>query len=206
MSATKEPKAQDQQPVAETLLVGYGTLLYRGSLGQSIGATMAESKPSVPVIVRDYKRLFNLRPEHYESSHKLNATGIELGSMNVEPSTGSTFNALAIPVNTLELEILDQRERYYRRVTAAVHDFSTREPVGLGHLYAAELGSKWLNNDVRELLPRWQDIIWARTGAYAISDKFGQYYDATTYMADGKTLMIDFYRRNLPNAEDLALP
>lgn len=85
-----EPKAQDQQPSAETLLVGYGTLLYRGSLGQSIGATVAESKPSVPVIVRNYKRLFNVRPEHYQSSHKLNDAGIELGAMNVEPSTGSS--------------------------------------------------------------------------------------------------------------------
>lgn len=206
LSATKEPKAQDQQPSAETLLVGYGTLLYRGSLGKSIGATVAESKSIVPVIVRDYKRLFNLRPEQYQSSHKLNAAGIELGAMNVEPSTGSSFNAVAIPVSALELEILDQRERYYRRVTAPVHDFSTGEPVGLGHVYAADLGSNWLDRDVRQLLPRWQDIVWARTGAYAISHAFGQYYDATTYLADGETLMIDFYRQHLPNAEDLALP
>lgn len=206
LSATKEPKAQDQQPSAETLLVGYGTLLYRGSLGKSIGATVAESKSIVPVIVRDYKRLFNLRPEQYQSSHKLNAAGIELGAMNLEPSTGSSFNAVAIPVSALELEILDQRERYYRRVTAPVHDFSTGEPVGLGHVYAADLGSNWLDRDVRQLLPRWQDIVWARTGAYAISHAFGQYYDATTYLADGETLMIDFYRQHLPNAEDLALP
>lgn len=206
MSATMEPKAQDQQPSAETLLVGYGTLLYRGSLGQSIGATVAESKPSVPVIVRNYKRLFNVRPEHYQSSHKLNDAGIELGAMNVEPSTGSSFNALALPVNTLELEILDQRERYYHRVTAPVHDFSTGEPVGLGHIYAADLGSKWVDRDIRQLLPRWQDIVWARTGTYAISHAFGQYYDATTYLADGETLMIDFYRQHLLNAEDLALP
>lgn len=59
---------------------------------------------------------------------------------------------------------------------------------------------------MRRLLPRWQDIVWARTGADAISHAFGQYYDATSYQADGKTLMIDFYRQYLPNAEDLALP
>jgi hypothetical protein len=204
--ATKKSKAQDQQASAETLLVGYGTLLYRGSLGHSIGATPAESKPIIPVVVRDYKRLFNLRPEHYQSSNKLDVAGIELGAMNVEPSTGSSFNAVAMPVSVLELDILDRRERYYRRVAVPVHDFSTGEPVGVGHVYAADLGSHWLDRDVVRLLPRWQDIVWARTGAYAISHDFGQYYDATTYLADGETLMIDFYRHHLPNADDLALP
>jgi hypothetical protein len=204
LSPTKKRKAQDP---AETLLVGYGTLLYRGSLGQSIGATAAQSRPVTPVIVRDYKRLFNVRPEHYQSTHKLNPAGIELGAMNVEPSSGSSFNALVIQVNALELEILDQRERYYRRATAMVHDFSTGEPLALGHLYAADPGSNWVDCDIRRLLPRWQDIVWARTGAYAINQAFGQYYDATTYLADGETLMIDYYRRHLPNAEeDLALP
>lgn len=206
MSPRKEPKAQDQQPGAETLLVGYGTLLYRGSLGQSIGATAAESRPITPVIVRGYKRLFNVRPEHYQSSHKVNAAGIELGAMNVEPSSGSSFNAVAIPVNAGELEILDQRERYYRRATMPVHDFLTGDPVGPGHVYAAELGSNWVERDIRQLLPRWQDIEWARAGAYAISHAFGQSYDATTYLADGETLMIDFYRQHLSNPEDLALP
>jgi hypothetical protein len=145
LSATKEPKGQGQQPSAETLLVGYGTLLYRSSLGQSIGAMAAESRPITPVIVRDYKRLFNVRPEHYQSSHKLNAAGIELGAMNVERSSGSSFNAVVIPVNALELEILDQREPYYRRATATVHDFSTGEPIALGDIYAADLGSNWVD-------------------------------------------------------------
>lgn len=76
----------------------------------------------------------------------------------------------------------------------------------MGHIYAADLGSKWVDRDIRQLLPRWQDIVWARTGTYAISHAFGQYYDATTYLADGETLMIDFYRQHLLNAEDLALP
>jgi hypothetical protein len=206
MSAPNKPKAQDQEPSAESLLIGYGTLLYRGSLGQSIGAESSESKPIVPVIVRNFKRLFNIRPEHYESSHKLNAAGIELGAMNVKPSTGFSLNAVALPVNARELAILDQRERYYRRVTIPIHDFFTGVPLGLGHVYTADLESKWVDSDLHKLLPRWQDIVWARTGSYAISRAFGEYYDATTYLADGETLMIDFYRQHLPNAEDLALP
>jgi hypothetical protein len=206
MSAPNKPKAQDQEPSAESLLIGYGTLLYRGSLGQSIGAESSESKPIVPVIVRNFKRLFNIRPEHYESSHKLNAAGIELGAMNIKPSTGFSLNAVALPVNARELEILDQRERYYRRVTIPIRDFFTGEPLGLGHVYTADLESQWVDSDLHKLLPRWQDIVWARTGSYAISQAFGEYYDATTYLADGETLMIDFYRQHLPNAEDLALP
>lgn len=199
-------KAPAPQLDAETLLVGYGTLLYRGSLGQSIGATLAESKPVVPVVVRDYKRLFNVRAEHYQSSHKLSAAGNELGAMNVEPSVGSTFNAVAMRVNAEELEILDRRERYYQRLTVPVHNFTTGEVLGLGNFYAAGPESHWLERDLSRLLPRWQDIVWARTGSYAINQAFGRYYDATTYLADGETLMIDFYRRNLPDAGDLALP
>ena len=206
MSPNKKHKPQDKKVSDEKMLVGYGTLLYRGSLGQSIGATSAESKPIVPIVIRDYKRLFNLQPEHYHSSHKLSAAGIEFGAMNLEYSPGSSFNAVAMPVTALELEILDQRERYYRRFMTSLYDFSTGVPLGLGHVYASDLGSKWLAHDLHQLLPRWQDIVWARTGAYAISQAFGQYYDATTYLADGKTLMIDFYRQHLPNTEDLALP
>jgi hypothetical protein len=49
-----------------SLLVGYGTLLNRASLGQTIGADVATSKLMRPVIVNGFRRLYNLRPDHGE--------------------------------------------------------------------------------------------------------------------------------------------
>jgi hypothetical protein len=61
------------------LLVGYGTLLYRPSLGDTIGGTAASAIEMVPVVVAGYRRLFNLRPDHYVplTSAVLGDTGIE---------------------------------------------------------------------------------------------------------------------------------
>ena len=44
-------------------------------------------------------------------------------------------------------------------------------------------------------MPNWRDIVYARTGAYRISEDFGDYYDQTTYLADGESLTVDNYRR-----------
>jgi hypothetical protein len=189
-----------------TLLIGYGTLLYRASLGQSIGAEIAQAKQLTPVLIRDYRRLFNVRAEHYESTNRFGDGGIEIGAVNVEPAPGSSFNGVAMPVSTEELAILDLRERYYRRVTAPVYEFTSGECLGTGHFYAAETDSIWIERDPPRLLPRWQDVVWARSGAYEISPSFGRVYDATTYMADGKTLMVDFYREHLMEAGGPALP
>ncbi|MCB1021478.1 MAG: gamma-glutamylcyclotransferase, partial [Acidobacteria bacterium] len=119
----------------DTFLVGYGTLLNQGSLGHSIGQDAAGAKRIVPVIVEGYRRLFNLRPTHYESSSKLSARGIENAAMNVEPAPGARFNALAFSVTQDELAKLDQRERYYKRTSAPLLDFDSGESLGEGHFY-----------------------------------------------------------------------
>ena len=46
-------------------------------------------------------------------------------------------------------------------------------------------------------LPDWIDIQWARTGAYRYGDAFGKMYDQTTFLADGKTLVFDRYKKYL---------
>ena len=87
------------------VLVGYGTLLYRPSLGDTIGGTAASAIEMVPVVVAGYQRLFNLRPDHYVplTSSLLGATGIENAAMNVEPAPGFSVNGLAFTVDDAQL-------------------------------------------------------------------------------------------------------
>ena len=187
-------------------LVGYGTLLHRGSLGHSIGRESAEEKRALPVLIRGYRRLFNLRPTHYATSFKLTREPIENGAMNVEPAPGESFNGIAFDATPDELEALDRRERYYRREAAPVFHFDSGEPLGEGHFYVSEPDASWIVRDPAKLMPLWRDIVWARTGAYRLGEAFGRCYDETTYLADGRTRVIDRYRDVIEEVDDVALP
>ena len=55
-------------------------------------------------------------------------------------------------------------------------------------------------------MPLWRDVVWARVGAYRISDEFGRMFDATTYLADGTTPVVDAYREHLRDISDVEMP
>ncbi len=190
----------------KTLLVGYGTLLHKGSLGHTIGSDAADEKGILPVVVHGYRRLFNLRPTHYESSSKLTTGGIENAAMNVEPAPDSSFNGLGFDVTLDELEALDERERYYERVVEPLHHFETDELLGEGHFYVSKPDAEWIERDPDRLLPLWRDIVWARGGSYGVGHRFGLYFDETTYLADGVTLMVERYADVLDDTDDLEMP
>jgi hypothetical protein len=82
-------------------------------------------------------------------------------------------------------------------------DFETGEDLGMCHVYESPLEARWLRHDNDQLLPLWRDIVYARVGAYRISEAFGNMYDETTYLADGKTLLVDYYKDHLEALEDL---
>jgi len=189
-----------------TYLVGYGTLLHRGSLGHSIGRGAAHEKNLMAVVVRDYRRLFNLRPDHYESSSKLGGALIENGALNLEEAAGESFNGLAFPVEPQELENLDERERYYERIKVPMYSFETGDPVAEGYVYAAAPDAPWVEHDNAKIMPLWRDIVWSREGAYQISDDFGRKFDDTTYLADGTTLVVDHYGEMLEDTSDVDPP
>lgn len=190
----------------DIFLLGYGTLLNQGSLGHSIGQDAAGAKRIVPAVVHGYRRLFNLRPTHYESSSKFSDEGIENAAMNVEPAEGSYFNGLGFAVTEEELRELDQRESYYVRETAPLVAFGTGEEIGEGHIYVGKDDSPYLERDTNLLMPLWRDVVWARVGAYRISDDFGRMFDATTYLADGTTPVVDAYREHLRDISDVEMP
>lgn len=190
----------------QSYLVGYGTLLLRGSLGHSIGQDSASTREVTPVTVEGYRRLFNLRPTHYPTSHKLHRAPIENAALNVEPAEGAQFNGLAFSVGPDELEALDERERYYRRVSVPLRHFETGEEMGEGEVYASLLDAPWIERSITKLMPLWRDIVWSRVGAYRIGPAFGEHLDDTTYLADGLTRMVDVYREVLDDIDDVEIP
>ncbi len=175
-------------------LLAYGTLLYRESMATTVGRDASAAKTFRPVTVHGYRRLFNLRPTHYEPSFRLSDRAIEAGASNIEPAADATFNAIAFEVSADELAQLDVRERYYARVRVPMRHFASDEPAGEAFVYASQPDAAWIVRDPDALLPRWTDVVWARTGAYRISEAFGQAFDASTYLADGHTLLVDRYR------------
>jgi hypothetical protein len=179
------------------LLIGYGTLLNVASLGRTIGSPAAQSKAIIPVVVRDFRRLCNLRPDHYRPSFRFSSMPIEAGAMNVELCPGASFNAVAFVVTEDELLGLDRRERYYQRQQVPVYRFSDGAYFDQGEIYVGSPNARWIERDPERLLPRWDDIVEARAGCYALSIAFGRMFDETTYLADGGTLVFDRYRTHL---------
>ncbi len=174
-------------------LIGYGTLVNTSSLAKDIGASATADKLFHLVTVPGYKRLFNLQPEHYESSQVLSTEGTERGAMNVQPCEGASFNGVLFQTSEKELARLDERERYYDRVTVPVKTFGSDGWFGDAFVYSARPGSQWVVDDPDLLMPRWIDIELARPGFYGHSRAFGQMFDETTYLADGNTLVRERY-------------
>ncbi|WP_340200660.1 gamma-glutamylcyclotransferase family protein [Ascidiimonas sp. W6] len=185
----------------KVVLAGFGTLLLQESLGDTVGKN--EKKKFTPIIIKNYRRLFNLLPDHYEADNVLRTNGTEKGAANIEPAEGFSFNGLSFEADASDLASLDKRERYYKRSIVPYYDFETDEDLGMCHVYESPLNARWLVRNNTDLLPLWRDIVYARVGAYRISEAFGKMYDATTYMADGITLMIDYYKDHMQELEDL---
>ena len=172
-------------------IVGYGTLLYSESVGDTIG-TSATKKNYKPVVIHGFKRLFNLLPPHYKPSFKISDLPVEKAAANVVQQSEASINGIAFEVSEAELDALDQREKHYNRFETTLYDFESCASIGTGFIYAADKNRATLTNDPT-FLPDWEDISWARTGAYRYGQKFGALYDKTTFLADGETLVVDRY-------------
>lgn len=184
----------------KVMVAGFGTLLLQESLGDTIGKV---EKKFTPIVVKNYRRLFNLLPDHYEADNRLRVDFTEKAAANIEPAEGFQFNGLSFEANASDLEGLDKRERYYHRSIVPCFDFETGASLGVCHVYESPLDARWIERDIAKLLPLWRDIVYAREGAYRISEAFGQMYDETTYLADGETLLIDYYKDYLLELKDL---
>jgi hypothetical protein len=181
-----------KEMVKKYYIVGYGTLLYAESLQKTIGESVREKK-YIPVIIKGFKRLFNVLPIHYKPSYKITDLPYEKAAANVILSKTDILNGLAFEVSEKEINDLDKRERSYQRCESKMFDFNTGEFMGNGFIYSAAMDSERVTKDTR-FLPDWEDISFARTGAYRYGQSFGETYDKTTFLVDGVTRVIDYYK------------
>lgn len=150
-------------------MIGYGSLLSHQSLSRTI-----PDKPFTPILVRGYKRLFNLAV----------SKGRNPDVLNVQKARGKTFNGVLFHVDEQELRRIMEREEDYNLEETHAYDFRTKRMVGKGFVCADYV----VGIDRLKRLPEKKYFILCREAAYHISLPFGEYWDQTTYLADGNTV------------------
>jgi N-formylglutamate amidohydrolase len=156
--------------------IGYGSLMSHQSLSQTI-----KDKHYVPVIIKGYKRVFDLRVNGGDRSDLL----------NVHKYPGHKMNGVMFSVSREEFEKLMSREHHYRAERVLAHDYTTGKPSGFGVLVC----DHFLDIDHEGKKPDIEYFKECRRAAYLISDDFGRYWDETTYTSYGEVIS-KFIRRH----------
>lgn len=165
-------------------IIGYGSLMNREQF---------EGKEHRLVIVKGWKRVFNKvvsRPVW-----KQYARGDELGTLNVIQSQSSHFNAVAHRVSDEEFSKLIEREEDYHREKAGAYDFKTHEKLGDYTLFVSNTTNKQGDTLIRDdIKPINEYLEVSRRGAYSWGDDFGEEFDRTTFLADGRVCIKEFLK------------
>lgn len=167
----------------KALVAAYGTLLSRESLALTLSPAAAHEKRLVPVWIRGFQRLFNVRPPYYRGAR----ASREEAALNLEPLADARCNAAVFLASLDELARLDARERGYERVVVPLLSFETSQPFGQAFAYLAPASSPWIERDPRALAPLERDLVWARAGARELGPEFAREFERTTFLADGCT-------------------
>ena len=143
------------------------------------------------VTVKGWKRIFNKVVSR--AVWKPYTNGNVIGTLNIIPESKASFNAIAFYVTNEEFASLIEREEDYRNVTAEMFDFKTGSPLDTGTLFVANENNKSGENIIRDdILPIPKYLTVCREGAYSWQPGFGEVFDETTFIADGKTTVKEF--------------
>lgn len=145
-------------------IVGYGSLLSHDSLKETI-----KDKRLIPVIVKGYKRVFNL----IDSKNG--------DALDVEESKGSEINGVLFEVNESELAKLQEREDGYVPRKTLAYDFKSKEKIGDCFLFI-----DYVDVDYENHKPDKNYFLLCREAAYNFGEEFGMFWDETTFLSSGE--------------------
>ncbi|MBU0907882.1 MAG: gamma-glutamylcyclotransferase [Nanoarchaeota archaeon] len=150
-------------------IVGYGSLLSHKSLQETL-----QNKHFHPVIVKGYKRIFNV----------MDCSSKNPDVLNLKKSKNHFFNGVLFEVNDKELAELKKREDCYNLEETKCYDFKTKKPLGkcllcIDHHLAIDHHHKNPNKGY---------FILCREAAYHISKKFGLLWDKTTFTSKNEKI------------------
>ena len=151
----------------EYAFVGYGSLMSHKSLRKTIS-----DKKFKPVIVKGYKRIFNVKDYKTDGSDVL----------NLEKSKENYLNGVFFHVNEEELRKIKIREDDYELQKVNVYDFNTKKRINKCFLVV----DHYLFLDRKKGKPNRSYFVLCREAAYHISKKFGVMWDNTTYVLSGE--------------------
>lgn len=146
--------------------IGYGSLLSHKSLKETI-----KDKKFLPVIVKGYKRIFNLRDNS------------KYDVLNLKKDKRYYFNGVVFEINEKELQKLKKREDDYNLEEVKYYDFYTKKKLG-----KALVVIDYLVGIDKDGKPKEEYLEMCRSAAYKIGDDFGKVWDKTTYTSNGKKI------------------
>lgn len=157
------------------LLVGYGSLLNLSSLRDTLNISSF-----TPVIIKGYKRIFNVKLSSSKTSDVL----------NIVKSKRHYFNGLMFQVDYRQLKMLIKREEpeYHLHPVEAIpftaFKNSSRSPLINSFVFVDE----YIHLDKKKRLPNKDYFIFCRQSAYSVGKEFGKSWDNTTYLASGEKI------------------
>ena len=150
-------------------MIGYGSLMSHNSLKETIN-----NKHFKPVIIKGYKRIFDIYVKKSENSDILNR----------EKSKNSELNGVMFKVNDKELRQIKKRENLYNLEKTKAYDFKDKKMLGSCFIvidYSVKI-------DRKNKLPGKSYFILCREAAYHLSKEFGEYWDKTTFTSDNERI------------------
>ncbi len=163
--------------------VGYGSLINHQSLKETIS-----DKKFIPIIVKGYKRIFDLE------IRKNGKTDV----LNLVKNKNKFFNGVLFKVNEKELKKLKKRESEYNIEEVNIYDFKTKKKCGKA-LIAIDY---FIGIDYNHKKPNEHYFNLCRTGAYNLSKEFGKIWDETTYTSDNIKISDWIKYQDLNNKKD----
>ena len=176
------------------LLFGYGSLINPISAGRSISQEALHSMR--PAVAFGFKRIFNYKAGNV--SRYPNAVENERAMLNLEPTTtyNQIINGVIIEVDAKDLQNLIQRETGYDLVPILIADWqdmisenrSSSIHVAYTFLVPDEL-REGIHYTQAKYYPVRDYLHLVQEGANYFGQPFLDYWNATTYLGDGTTLI-----------------